>query len=205
MRHNAQITRRWWLLASTGAVGALCVAREELLPRLLGDRLTVTAPGLHLLTGKPLEHLHNGSSLAFDFQLSMVDPARRTVIDRALERFIISYDLWEEKFAVDRQGPKRHFASHLSATAAENWCFSNVALAVEGLDADREFWLRLEVHVEDPREMPPLIGNQSLNLNSLIELFSRTNREGPADWKREAGPFRMSSLRRPRESRSSLR
>jgi hypothetical protein len=203
MRHNAQITRRWWFLASTGAVGALCVAMEELLPRLRSDRLTITAPGFHLLTGKPLEHLRNGSSLAFDFQLTMLDNGRRAILDRALERFVISYDLWEEKFAVDRQGAKRQFASHLSATAAENWCFSNISLGVDTLNPDREFWLRLEVHVEDPREKPQLVGNQSLNLNSLIELFSRTNREGPADWKREAGPFRLRSLRSLRESRSS--
>ncbi|MCX6623193.1 MAG: hypothetical protein NTY38_19440 [Acidobacteria bacterium] len=203
MRHNAQITRRWWFLASTGAVGALCVAMEELLPRLRSGRLTVSAPGLRLLTGRPLEHLRNGSSLAFDFQLTMLDTERRTVLDRALERFVISYDLWEEKFAVDRQGPKRQYASHLSAAAAENWCLSNVSLGLEGHNPDRDFWLRLEVHVEDPRERPPLVGNQSLNLNSLIELFSRTNREGPADWKRDAGPFRISSLRSLRDSRSS--
>ena len=71
---------------------------------------------------------------------------------------MVSYDLWEEKFAVDRQGTRRQFSSHMSAAAAENYCFANLSLGTGALSRERDFWLRLEVHVEDPREKPPAAG-----------------------------------------------
>ncbi len=65
-----------------------------------GAQLHVTAPQLHFLTGKALDRIRNGNAVAFDFQLSAASGG--SVLKRSLERFVISYDLWEERFAVTR-------------------------------------------------------------------------------------------------------
>ena len=61
-----------------------------------GNRLVVSAPQLHFIVGKPLEQLHNGASVTYLFSVTLTgaDPIR------IRQRFVLSYDLWEEKFSV---------------------------------------------------------------------------------------------------------
>ena len=41
--------------------------------------------------------------MPFDFQLTLWVGTRASVFDRTLQRFVVSYDLWEEKFSIVKQ------------------------------------------------------------------------------------------------------
>ena len=112
--------RAGWLMASLGACCWWCAA-EELEVRLNSDRLKVAAPSLDFLSGKPLERLKNGASVLFHFQLSLLSENKLMMIERAAERFVVSYDLWEETFSVARSGSARPAVSHLKPQAARAW------------------------------------------------------------------------------------
>jgi hypothetical protein len=194
------LTRRDLLLAGLGAGVRRGHAAESLRVRLISDRLLVAAPQLHFLMGRPLERLHNGASVWFDFQLSAVAerPAAGVaprVLERAVERFAVSYDLWEEKFSVSPLSRTARAVSHLTSAGAETWCLEHVPLATGALAADREFWLRLEVRAEEARDRAPLLSEPGINLSRLIELFSRPSRTGQPSWVVDDGPFLLGDLR----------
>ena len=175
---------------------------ESLLPRMEGNLLRASAPQLHFLTGKPLERLHNGASVAFNAQLSLSLERGSAAVERTVERFVISYDLWEEKFSASRLSQPPRSVSHLSAAAAETWCLLNLAVPVTALAPDKSFWLRLELRAEDPRERPAVLGEPGISLTRLIELFSRPSRGGQPSWVVEDGPFSLADLNKTKRSGS---
>ena len=176
-------------LAARGARGA-----ESLLPRLDGDRIRVAAPRLRFLTGKPLERLHNGATVAFNAQLALLTERNGPIAERSVGRCVVSYDLWEEKFSVALLSAPARSISHLSATAAETWCLDSLALPSRGLTPDKPFWLRLELRAEDPKDRPVVVGESGINLTRLIELFSRPSRAQQQSWLIDDGPFRLADL-----------
>ncbi len=197
-----RVSRRSLLLAVFAAPVRPGVSGEWIVPRLNTDRLQVAAPHLHFLSGKPLDRLHNGASMAFDFQLTACAdrPAGVGLISKILvrsaERFVMSYDLWEEKFSVSRLSQPSRAVSHLAAPAAEAWCLDNLALPTAGLAPDQSFWLRLELRAEDPRDRPAVVTEPGISLTRLIELFSRPSRSAQAAWLVDDGPFRLADLNR---------
>src|SRR5262249_51695988 len=157
------------------------------------SRLEFSAPRLHFLVGKPLEQLHNAAPVAFDFQATLWSGTRNHVFRRTAERFVVSYDLWEEKFSVIRLQSPRKSASHLAARAAEKWCVEQMSIDLAGLDASEPLWARLEVRSQDSRESGPVFGRGSISdsgisLTSLIEIFSRPAQGTQAHWSLDAGP-----------------
>ena len=62
---------------------------------------------------------------------------RQLVLRRGFERFVVSYDLWEEKFSATRMRTARTSASHLSAEAAEAWCLDHLSVPAGGLTTDK--------------------------------------------------------------------
>ncbi|MCC6862285.1 MAG: hypothetical protein IT158_27165 [Bryobacterales bacterium] len=192
------VTRRWWLKTLLGAVAAMCApaASSALMPRTDGDDLRIAAPELHFITGAPLERLHNGASISFAFQLSLTTQRNAPPVARTLERFVISYDLWEEKFSVARLGRFRRSTSHLSAGAAESWCLENLVLSTRGLPPTQPLWLRLEVRAEEPRDGLGVVDDPGINLTRLVEIFSRPARGQQPRWELEAGPLRLAELRK---------
>jgi hypothetical protein len=156
----------------------------------------VTAPQLRFLTGPPLERLHNGAPAPFAIQLSVSTDRWSTVAQRDIERFVLSYDLWEEKFAVTKVGHPRKAASHLAARAAETWCVDELSLAPAGIDERQPFWVRLEVRSENPAEQAELDRQEAVSLTRLIEMFSRRTRGEQTRWAAEAGPLRMGELKK---------
>jgi len=161
-----------------------------------GDDLRVTAPQLHFLTGKPLDRLKDGASVVFLTQLTLTTDNFTTSLRRIPDRFIFSYDLWEEKFSVTKLGEGQRTASHLSAAAAEAWCLDNVAISASGLPQDRPFWLKFELRAAEPKDEAAVIGDSGLNLTRLIEVFSRRPRDQQPQWTAEAGPLRLAELKR---------
>lgn len=157
-----------------------------------GRELRAAAPQLRFLTGKALERARNGNSVAFDMQLSVL--AGTSVLARTAERFLISYDLWEERFAVvrlARDNQPQKSASHLAQTAAESWCLDNLVLPTEKLDPNRQVIVQLDVRAEDARNSAQLIGEPGISLTALIEIFSRPSRSQQARWTLQRGPLRI--------------
>jgi hypothetical protein len=195
------VTRRWWLMASFGAPFTLGLSAPALRVRLDGDDLRVSAPQFHFLTGKPLEKLKDGATVIFLAQLSISSEVNALAIKRAVDRFIVSYDVWEEKFKVTRTGGERGTASNLTSTAAEDWCLDHLAIGIDGVAPDKPFWVRLELRVEDARDQSAVVGDSGINLARLIEVFSNPARAQQFPWEAVAGPVRLMDLKR--ESRGS--
>lgn len=201
----ATISRRRWLLAGPAiglsivlsqAVSSPSLAAESLSVVWDGDDLHVAAPQLHFLAGKPLERLKDGASVVFLTQLTLTTDSFNSILRRTPERFVFSYDLWEEKFSVTKLGPGQRTVTHLSAAAAEAWCLDNVAISASSLPPDHPFWLRFELRAADPKDEAAVIGEPGINLTRLIEMFSRRPRDQQPQWTAEAGPLRLGDLKR---------
>jgi len=190
------VTRRWWLLLSLGATLSLGLAAPSLQVRLDGDDIRVSAPHLKFLTGKPLERLKDGASVTFLAQLSLSTDVNALAVKRAVDRFIVSYDLWEEKFSVAKTGPDARSISHLSSSAAESWCLENLAVGIDSMPPDKPFWIRLEVRAEEPKDQAWVVGDSGINLTRLIEVFSNPARSQQAHWEAMAGPVRLQDLKK---------
>src|SRR3989442_5549256 len=107
-------------LLSVAALSSM-MAAQSLTARIDRNQLRVPAPRLHFLTGEALERLRDGATVKYDFQLTVRSDRNGKALARAEEFFAISYDLWEEKFAITRIGSSPRSVSHLSAAAAEAW------------------------------------------------------------------------------------
>ncbi len=180
------------LFLCTQLVG-MTVSSQGLLPHHVGGEIRVTAPSLHFLTGKSLSRLHDGAAVPFDFQLIITAGSKTNVVARALERFTISYDVWEEKFSVVRVGDFRRSGMRLSASSAESWCLDNIVIAAAGLPSGQQLSARLEIRSAESKE--PLATSSGINLSTLIEIFSRPSRPEQDRWSVESAPFQLSDLK----------
>jgi len=117
-----------------------------------GDSLRIRAPGFSFLNGDPLARLKDGRSVRVELA-AMVLPAPGKSVVAATRRIVaLSYDLWEERFAVTTVEKRAQSASHLALAAAEAWCVDQVAIPLNALGAfgrDLPFWVRLEYRVLD--------------------------------------------------------
>ena len=190
------INRRRWLLAGVALFLSRAHAAERLSVAWDGDDLHVSSPQLHFLTGKPLQRLKDGASVVFLTQLTLTTDNFTSILRRTPERFVFSYDLWEEKFSVTKLGPGQRTASRLSAAAAEAWCLDNVAISATGLTSERPFWLRFELRAAEPKDEAAVLGEPGINLTRLIEIFSRRPRDEQPHWTAESGPLRLGELKR---------
>ena len=187
-----------WFLLLVALVPCQALRAQALQARLDGARLYVTAPQLRLLADRVLVRLQNGASVSFHFQLAAVPAAGGKPLSEASDLFILSFDLWEERFAVVQSAAPRRTASHLSARAAEAWCLENLPIPVPSLAPDGSFVLRLEVRADEPdRDSPPETGS-GLSLAGLIDVFSRKTKEQPLRWSAISGPIRLADLK-PKE------
>jgi hypothetical protein len=158
--------------------------------------LRVAAPNLHFLQGRTLSRLQDGAGLVFSLQLSLSTDQFRTVSRRQVERFVVSFDLWEEKFAVVRLGTAKQEASHLSREAAERWMFDHSSVSLYGLTGDAAHWVRAELRADDPRDSGRFLLDPAVSLTRLVEWFGRAQRGENERWTLEHGPFRPAELPR---------
>jgi hypothetical protein len=184
-------------LACLGAGGlgliAMTVSSQGLLPRQVSREVRVTAPSLHFLTGKSLSRLHDGAAVPFDFQLIITAGSPTNVVARSLERFMVSYDVWEEKFSVVRVRDFRKSGMRLSANSAESWCLDNLFVPAASLPAGQQLSARLEIRTVESRE--PLPAESGINLAALIDIFSRPSRPQQDRWSLESAPFQLADLK----------
>lgn len=207
MAHFAReerISRRSWLLAGLGIpLFRAQAAAWTLDVSFDGDNLRVAAPGLHFLTGKPLERLKDAATVVFVSQLTLASDDRGTVFRRIPERLVVSYDLWEEKFSVTIPGSYKRSIPNVSASQAEAWCIDNLAISALNLAPERPFWLKFELRTTDRRELASLVGDSGISLSSLIDLFSHPL-GGDLYWMRSAGPLRLRDLPRTPSGRGRI-
>jgi hypothetical protein len=88
----------------------------------------------------------------------------------------------------------RSAVSRLSADAAEAWCLDNIAVSSSGLPRDRPVWIRLDIRAQENKNATPLAEDEGISLSSLIEIFSRTAKQEPNQWRLEAGPVRLDDI-----------
>jgi hypothetical protein len=174
---------------------------HRLIPRIEGEYLHVGASNFSFLTGKSLQRLKDGASVAFVAQLIVSDTPNFLIPNaRAVARFAVSEDIWEERFSVTRLGDgpeQKRTIAHQLAPAAETWCLDNLAIHRTDLPVDRPFYLRLDLRAEDPRDQPGLIGDSGISLSNLVEIFSRPIRDRQdryPSW--TAGPIRLEDILR---------
>jgi hypothetical protein len=191
-----QLSRRSWLLAGIGVAVPGLLRGEPLRVTWDGDDLHIADPELHFLSGKPLERLKNADTVFFVSQLTLYTDRFQTVYRRVPDRFVVSYDLWEEKFSVTILSNERRRASFLTVESAQTWCLDNLAISSSGLTSDRQFWLRFELRTSDPREARDVLGDSGISLTRLVEIFSRPASSQQPHWVREVGPLRLADLRR---------
>jgi len=191
-----KISRKCWLLACLAIPVAAAYFTLSLSANWDGDNIHVTAPELHFLAGKPLERLKDGATVTFLSQLTISMDGNRTVFRRLPERFVMSYDVWEEKVKVTRLSGSPRSASHLSVAGAEAWCLQSMSISSTGIAPDRPIWLRFDLRVADPREEAAIVGEPGINITRMIELFSRRPRPEQPQWTVDAGPLRLMDIRK---------
>ena len=176
------------------ALAAMIVSHlhaQALQPRIDGALLRVAAPQLRFLSGRTLERLHEGAAVPFQFQLSAGLGGH--TLQQANTRFVLSYDLWEERYSIRQTDAGKRAASHLTRDAAEAWCLENLALPVSALAGEKTFVLKLEIRAEEAKE-DPADAKPSFSMAGLIDVFSRKPKEEPLRWSAVSGPVRLQDL-----------
>jgi hypothetical protein len=155
-----------------------------------GGDVRVQAPGFRFITGEPAARLKQGLPVRVEIELSVLAGPGETAAVRQKHTFVLSYDLWEERFAAAVSGTGSRSMSHLTSAAAEAWCVQQLAVAVSALGSLRTqpFWVRLEAR--------PLNGTTAardedgLTLRGMIEALSR-RQANDTSHAVEGGPFKV--------------
>ena len=124
---------------------------QSLNVRLEADQLKIVAPQLRLLTGEALQRLRDGASVTYVLETVITSGRNGDRLAQATFRFVFSYDLWEEKYAVTRVGSPPRSVSHLSAPGAEAWCLDLIRVPIAGISAQTPFWVSLGYRTEEPQ------------------------------------------------------
>ena len=162
----------------------------------VGGALKIRAPGFSFLKGDPLARLKEGRSVRVELG-GLVLPAPGKLPAAAARRvFALSYDLWEERFAVTTVEARAQSVSHLALAAAEAWCVEQLTIPLTALGAlgDQPFWIRLEYRILDgdaASDQP----DSGYTLQALIDALSRRRKTEASPHALEAGPFRTPARR----------
>ena len=162
----------------------------------VGGALKIRAPGFSFLKGDPLARLKEGRSVRVELG-GLVLPAPGKLPAAAARRvFALSYDLWEERFAVTTVEARAQSVSHLALAAAEAWCVEQLTIPLSALGAlgDQPFWIRLEYRILDgdaASDQP----DSGYTLQALIDALSRRRKTEASPHALEAGPFRTPARR----------
>jgi hypothetical protein len=185
------------LIALLGIFFVEAIAQAPLIvPERKGDFIHIVAPGLHFLSGKPMEKLRNGSSITYLMTLAAYTGTTRKPVAAMKETFVVSYDLWEERYSVVQSGSGGHSASRLTSASAESWCFENIRIPLRAIPNQRPFMLRFECSVEEDKENADGMDHSPLTLTGLIEVFGRKKSEAPFHIEAVGGPFRTADLKK---------
>jgi hypothetical protein len=172
--------------ATVGALQAVSVRRD-------GAVLRVQAPAFRFIEGDTLARLRDGQALQFTFKLAALARAGGEPVAETEQRFNVSFDLWEERFAVTRLTAPKRSVSHLGAREADVWCVESLMLPLSDLarfGRDGQFWIRLGYEIDDPAAADRR-RDQALTLRRLIDYLSQRPETNAPRKPIEAGPFRV--------------
>jgi len=157
-----------------------------------GDAVHVQAPGWSFLAGEPLARLKDGRTVRVEVAMVALASPGKTTVTAVRQIFSLSYDLWEERFAVAIAGARTASVSHLTAAAAEAWCVEQLTIPVASLGSlqDLRFWIRLECRILDG-DGAPGPDESALTLQRIIDVLSRRKKSESPARAVEGGPFRL--------------
>ena len=158
-----------------------------------GDALRVRAPGFSFLKGDPLARLKDGRSVRVELAALVLPAPGKPPAAAARRIYSLSYDLWEERFAVTVLEARARSVSHLALAAAEAWCVEQLAIPISALGTlgrDLPFWIRLEYRLVDG-DGAPAAEDSGYTLQALIDALSRRRKTESSLPALEAGPFRL--------------
>lgn len=147
-----------------------------------------------------MDRLKDGRSVRVELAAMVLSGPGKSPTATTRRIFALSYDLWEERFAVTAVEARSQSVSHLMQAAAEAWCVAQLGIPIRALGAlgrTQPFWIRLEYRVldgdaaTDPDE-------SGYTLQALIDALSRRRKSESSAEGIEAGPFTL----RPGGSRS---
>ena len=159
----------------------------------IGDALKIRAPAFSFLKGDPLERLKDGRSVRVELAAMVLAAPGKSPAITTRRIFALSYDLWEERFAVTAVEARSRSVSHLVLAAAEAWCLDQLVIPVRALGAlgrDVPFWIRLEYRVLDG-DGATVEEDSRYTLQALIDALSRRRKSEASANAIEAGPFRL--------------
>jgi hypothetical protein len=161
--------------------------------RRVADALHVQARGFSFIEGPVLARLKEGRSVRIDFEIGVLTKPDGPIVKHAAQSFTLSFDLWEERFAVSRAGSPPKSVSHLQPRAAETWCLENVTMPVSslGLGRDTPFWIRLTYRAQGVANAGTAESGERYTLQGLIDRLSRRREEDNLARSIDAGPFRL--------------
>ena len=175
---------------------------EDLILNNRDNRLEFSAPHTDFFAGKPMDRLKFGIEVPYVIRTKLWSGSRNHVYRQAVDRFIVSKDLWEqESYQVVKVGSPEKTVKHLTAKAAQAWCLNQMSLDTSGLSGSEPLWARLEIRAEEPHD--GLLGD-SVNssgislLPTLIEILGKPAGSQP-NWTLDYPPaFTLDSLKRLR-------
>jgi hypothetical protein len=173
------------VLASTD----MPVSAQTLTVDTVGDALKIRVVGFSFLKGEPIARLKDGRTVRVELAAMILPGAGKPAAATVRRIFALSYDLWEERFAVTMAGPRAQSVSHLALAAVEGWCIQQLAIPLTALSRDAPFWVRFEYRILDgdtASDSP----DSGYTLQALIDLLSRRRQAASAEYVLEAGPFR---------------
>jgi len=158
----------------------------------VGDNVVVRGAGLGFIKGETLLRLKDGRTVRVDLDMAVLPKPGEAAAAETTQAFVLSYDLWEERFAVKQVNPPARSIAYQTTSGAETWCLEQLAIpvaAIGPLGHDLPFWVRLGYRVLDADSAPPADGDFSLR--GLIDALSRRRKADAALHAIEAGPFRI--------------
>jgi hypothetical protein len=172
----------------------LLLSAQTVSVKLDADQLRVAAPQLHFLGSEVLQRLHNGIAVNYVFKIGITPNRYSKPTTVTSYRFVISYDIFEEKFAVSRIEPNPRSITHLSEAAAQLWCLDSIALSTTGLPADQSFFVTMEYQTVEQK--PATTDSGESLIGQLIDVFSRKAQREESHGTIMGGPFNLSDLRK---------
>jgi len=159
----------------------------------VADAVAVRAPAFTFIKGEPLVGLKNGRSVRVELDLSVLARPGDAAAARSRQLFVLSYDLWEERFAVTLAGTPSKSVAYLTSAGAEAWCLEQLTVPVGALGSlgrDQPFWIRLEYRILDG-DNPRGGDDAGFTLRGLIDALSPRRQATALTHAIEAGPFRL--------------
>jgi len=197
----------WWLIAAFLSGLAFAMWAEELILSARQDRVEFSAPRVHFLSGKPLERMRNSDQVQYLIRATIWSGSKAHIFRDIVGRFVVSYDLYEEKYSVTKLEPTRKRADRLMTdVGTEAWCLQEMTMDLTGVGGTEQLWARLDIRALDPKDGGSLFGKDNITDSGIslttvtakmIDLLSRPAQSSQPHWGPfEAGPLTLDELRR---------